>query len=308
MAKKDIRNLVFEGGGIKGLAYVGAVEVLEYNGILENVKRVAGSSIGAIIAGLIAVGFKSKDLRELIDIDFKDFKDDSSFPTSNISRLFKRYGWYKGDKIQEWFEKVISDKSWKKGLSFRDLHDMKDKGTKDLYIIGSDVSRESAVIFSYEKTPDMKISEAVRISIGIPFFYEAVNLSGSLFVDGGVYYNYPIDLFDNLDYVDNKKNFSKECNLETLGFRVDNPKKFNIGEFNEGPLENNIDSLKNYIDTLLGTLLDFASKVHLSEKNWKRTIYIDSMGVTASDFNLSDSQKAKLIESGIEATKNWLKK
>lgn len=41
-------NLVFEGGGVKGLAFCGALKILEQKGIMANVKRLAGSSAGAI--------------------------------------------------------------------------------------------------------------------------------------------------------------------------------------------------------------------------------------------------------------------
>lgn len=49
-------NLVFEGGGVKGIAYVGALEVLQEEGILQNVKRVAGTSAGAMMAVLVEIG------------------------------------------------------------------------------------------------------------------------------------------------------------------------------------------------------------------------------------------------------------
>lgn len=44
------KNLVLEGGGIRGLAYPGALQVLEGKGVLKNINRVAGTSAGAIIA------------------------------------------------------------------------------------------------------------------------------------------------------------------------------------------------------------------------------------------------------------------
>ena len=53
------RNLVFEGGGVKGLAYVGAMEVLESEGIGEKVRRVGGTSAGSINAVLFAAGYSA---------------------------------------------------------------------------------------------------------------------------------------------------------------------------------------------------------------------------------------------------------
>ncbi|VFS56685.1 Patatin-like phospholipase [Leminorella grimontii] len=61
--KYPFENLVFEGGGVKGIAYVGALEVLEEEGILDNVKNVAGSSVGAIAAVLVGLGYKNARLK-----------------------------------------------------------------------------------------------------------------------------------------------------------------------------------------------------------------------------------------------------
>ena len=51
------RNLVFEGGGVKGIAYLGALDVLGSKGILEAIERIGGTSAGAINAVLLGLGF-----------------------------------------------------------------------------------------------------------------------------------------------------------------------------------------------------------------------------------------------------------
>ena len=48
------RNLVFEGGGVKGVAYVGALNELHKRGILDSIERVGGTSAGAINAVLLS--------------------------------------------------------------------------------------------------------------------------------------------------------------------------------------------------------------------------------------------------------------
>src|SRR5207244_4266854 len=59
-------NLVFQGGGSKGLAYIGVVETLEERGDLQCVKRVAGTSAGAITATLVALGCSSTELNAFL--------------------------------------------------------------------------------------------------------------------------------------------------------------------------------------------------------------------------------------------------
>jgi len=57
-------SLVFSGGGIKGLAYVGAIKALEEKQLFQNVKRFAGASAGAITAALLAIGMGADELDE----------------------------------------------------------------------------------------------------------------------------------------------------------------------------------------------------------------------------------------------------
>ena len=69
------RNLVFEGGGVKGLAYIGALEVLESKGIIQDIKRFGGTSAGAINAALLALGYTRDQQKKILwDMDFRKFK------------------------------------------------------------------------------------------------------------------------------------------------------------------------------------------------------------------------------------------
>ncbi len=56
----QFRNLIFEGGGVKGVAYLGALGVLEEKGILPQIERIGGTSAGAIIGLLIGLNFSLK--------------------------------------------------------------------------------------------------------------------------------------------------------------------------------------------------------------------------------------------------------
>ena len=70
-SKYHFRNLVFEGGGVKGIAYVGALEVLDKEGILRNIERVAGTSAGAMVAVLVGLGYTTKEISDILwDINF----------------------------------------------------------------------------------------------------------------------------------------------------------------------------------------------------------------------------------------------
>src|SRR6185503_15237246 len=94
------RNLVMEGAGVKGFAYAGALQVLDSMGILKNIQRVAGTSVGAIQGALVAVGYSSTEIIELTaHIPLKQFNDGAWMLAGGISRLKNQFGWYKGEKI-----------------------------------------------------------------------------------------------------------------------------------------------------------------------------------------------------------------
>ncbi|WP_404926752.1 patatin-like phospholipase family protein [Paenibacillus polymyxa] len=57
-------DAVFEGGGVKGIAFVGAIEVMEAKGYTW--KKLLGTSAGAIVAALLACGYNSAEIRKLM--------------------------------------------------------------------------------------------------------------------------------------------------------------------------------------------------------------------------------------------------
>ena len=74
----NFRNLVFEGGGVKGIAYAGALQVLDEKKILEHIKRVGGTSAGEINAVLLGLGYSIKEVTDILNgLYCHNFLDDS---------------------------------------------------------------------------------------------------------------------------------------------------------------------------------------------------------------------------------------
>ena len=59
-------NLVMEGAGIRGIAYTGALKVLEEKQVITKLQRVAGTSVGAIVGALLSVGYSAEELKKII--------------------------------------------------------------------------------------------------------------------------------------------------------------------------------------------------------------------------------------------------
>lgn len=315
------KNLVFEGGGVKGIAYVGAMGVLEEKGILSNIHRVGGTSAGAINATLFALGFTNSEQRSIMEkLDFKNLMDDSWGVIRDIERLINRFGWYKGDFFHQWISGHINKKLGDPNATFQDL---KEAGRPDLYVYGTNLSTTFGEVFSIEHTPTMRIADAVRISMSIPLFFTAVrNARNDVYVDGGVLNGYPVKLFDREKYIspdnqakmavkrpyyekENKRFLKKHpssspyiYNRETLGFRLDTKQEIGLFSYGAESQHENIDDLFDYIKALVTTVLESPGNRHLHSDDWQRTIYIDTLGVRGTDFALSDTKKGELADSG----------
>lgn len=322
------KNLVFEGGGVKGIAYVGALKVLEEKKILEKIKRVAGTSAGALVAVLVGLGYNHKDLKKILwDLDFNKFMDDSWGVLKDTDRLLHNFGWYKGEFFRNLVGDYIKKKTGNSESTFADIAKLKEDFPefRDIYLIGANLSTGFSEVFSYEHTPRMCIADAARISMSIPLFFAAIRgVRGDVYVDGGLLDNYPIKVFDRTKYVktnlvrteyyeaineslkENKRKITDYVyNKETLGFRLDSETEIAMFRDNAEPPVRKIDDIFDYTFALLNTLIDFQNNVHLHSDDWQRTIYIDTLGVSSINFNIDDDKKKELVESGIKCTKEY---
>ena len=325
-------NLVFEGGGVKGIAYVGALEVLEREGILQNVKRVAGTSAGAMMAVLVGLRYSVDEMKEILwNLNFKKFMDSSFGIVRDTKRLLEEYGWYKGDYFRNKMVEYIKGKTGDGEITFRKLASTHQY--RDIYLVGADLSTGTSVVFSADDTPDVVVADAARISMSIPLFFASMKGGENkdhTFVDGGLLDNYSIKTFDRQSFVDDKKNnirlteyydkFNTKksvkdiigdnpyiYNRETLGFRLDAKEDISMYLSHKATVRNKINSFFTYTKALVTTLIDFQDNVHLHSDDWQRTVYIDTLGVRAIDFDISDSKKQKLVESGRQYTEDYLK-
>ncbi|HUO87059.1 MAG TPA: patatin-like phospholipase family protein [Thermoanaerobaculia bacterium] len=273
-------NLVFEGGGVKGVAYGGALQVLAAVGGLERVERVGGTSAGSITALLVALGYSAEEITAIIlDLDFRRFRDGTFLRDSE--RLFEEYGWYPGNTATCLFECLVERRLGDRLATFADLHRRAatDPAFRDLYVVATDLDRSHWVVFSHESPQhaDVPLAHAVRASMSIPFYFTAQRIAGQTLVDGGVMRNYPIDLFDRAD-----------PSSATLGF-------FLGGLGPEVEVKDFEQFTKQVIESLVAVQnADFC----VEPDNIRRSVFIDPLGIATTDFDLTLEQKCALIRSG----------
>jgi NTE family protein len=323
MKTEAIRNLVFEGGGVKGIAYGGALAKIEELGILGRVKRVGGTSAGAITAAILALGCDAAETTAIINsIDYASFQDGRGCVLAKLLRFVRTFGLYKGDAFLGWMEHLVEEKTGKKKTTFAELRAMSPQGrpSRGLYVVVSNLTTNKPEIFSAETTPEVPVALAVRMSMSIPFFFKCVKgAKGAVMVDGGVIYNYPIDLFDATGYLDNPANGLPKpgahargpgdpcVNRETLGLRLGEATDAREDEKEEASPQK-IDNLFNYSLALVSYMRKNAQKLHLEPADWSRTVYIDSSPAKVTEFNLPPEKVQKLLangEKGAEAYFAW---
>lgn len=311
---KVIKNLVLEGGGMRGLAYAGALEVLDSAGVLQKIERVGGTSAGAIQATLLAIGYTPKEMTEAIkNIPINQLND--GFVPTAIFRMKNKFGLFKGKKLYNWLDELIALKTGNADITFQQLQDQKkDKNYKDLYITGTDLMHRKLMVFSHENFPDMQIKVAMRISFSIPLFYEPIYIDDNgkvvsrygfeanhLMVDGGLLANYPIELFDSTKYINPEEENKTIKNSETLGLLLDKPEFSNYAEL-ETPLE--INNLRQYISAVYQTIID---KPNPELTSSKRSLLISHLNLSGRPRKLSNKTIQALIESGRQGARNFIK-
>ncbi len=320
-------NLIFEGGGVKGIAYVGVFQELQDREIIGNIKRVGGTSAGAINAVLLSLGYSLQETRDiLMELDFNNFMDDSWGIIRDAKRLFDEFGLYKGDFFKQWIGDRIREKAGNENATFNEF---KNKKFLDLYLIGSNLSTGFSEVFSCEHTPRMRVADAVRISMSIPLFFTAIrNMRSDVYVDGGLFNNYPIKLFDREKYIakgkralharstpyykDNENKTKPKTsspyvyNKESLGFRLDSRKEIAAFRDVAEAQHKKIDNVLEYFSALVESIFNVQDNQHLHSDDWQRTVYINTHGVGTTDFDLLDSTKKKLVTTGKKATREYL--
>jgi len=311
-------DAVFEGGGVKGIGLVGAISVIEE--AKYTFENLVGTSAGAIVAALLAVGYSAKELKEIIlQLDYNKFKDEGFLDKLGIIgkglSIGFEFGIYEGDFFEKWMESLLQNK---KKTTFGDiLTDSEDERYKyKLQVIAADITDRKLLVLPGDLThfgfdPDkFSISRAVRMSMSIPIFFEPVQLTDTsgrvhYLVDGGILSNYPVWLLD--DGTSNPP-------WPTFGFKLMESDERKLKGSDMNPIKNPIGFLKS----LAGTMMDAHDNYHISKSkgDYQRTIGIPtvikqnglSKEIKTIDFDISKKESESLFQNGVQSAGNFLKK
>jgi NTE family protein len=314
---QNIRNLVFEGAGIRGIAYSGAIKELEEKNILKDIQRVGGTSSGAITALLLSIGYSADEITSIVNsTPFKKFNDGRFLFFGGINRMEKYFGWYRGQKFTKWLSGLVEAKTNNADITFEEL---KEKGYKDLYVTGTCLNKQALIVFSAENYPRMKVKDAVRISMSIPLYYESVFIDSAgkvvdhpknktgldVMVDGGFIANFPIRIFDSTKYNNNAKPNQFTPNNETLGFRIDRKDQIENDLAGKSLAPMDVNSFRDYIGAFYNIIIENLNRQTLTHADWERTVSISDGNVGPRVRKLPADELNILITNGSIATKDY---
>jgi len=320
-------DAVFEGGGVKGIAFAGAIKVAEQAGV-EEWKNVAGTSAGSIAACLLAAGYHAGDLDRIMTVKYRKFADYGfgGLPRGVVNSLWRR-GLAPGRFFTEWLQGHLAQSPLGRSLDGReptfadvertdlpaDLTD--DERSRALYrlrVIASDVTAGRMLVlpqdisgFSLTKdepqlTPDtLTLTQAVRMSMSFPYLFTPVTLwqSGRVhyIVDGGLLSNFPVWLFDS--------GGTRAPARPTWGFRV------HPGTTREQPAPYRPIKLPFWRVALAKAMFQAASEAWDRDRAEKmqaaRTVDIPTGDISTTDFGLSDQKAAFLRSSGEDSAREF---
>lgn len=284
---------VFSGGGIKGFAYVGAIQALEERGI--QFRRVAGTSAGAILATFVAAGFNATEMETIFDeLNIKGLLDPPKrvfrLPFFKWINLYKNLGLYRGKLLEKFFYEILAEKGV---CTFGDLP------PGALRLVASDLTNGRIIVLPDDlakygvNSETFPVARALRMSCGIPFFFEPIYLRNgkreAVIVDGGVLSNFPLWIFDN-----------GHRERPILGLKLSSAKE----EIEPHKIDNAID----LFEALFSTMKDAHDNRYISRKHERDIIFIPVEHFSAIQFDIDEETKQKLMSIGREKTKQFLGK
>lgn len=292
---------VFEGGGCRGAAHIGAYEAAIRAGV--NFSEVAGTSAGSIIAALIGAGATPEFL--LQKCAYLKFSELLTKPKGNIStgflarwigpfvrgdkrllgQIMAKGSAYSSQQLEEWLDDLLAEllPNATRPIKFKDLR-------LPTWVVATDLSGRRPKIWSSRDTPDEVVSTAVRSSCSIPLFFEPVESGNTLYVDGGMLSNLPAFVFAN------RQDGPLALGGRVLGFRLSE-------SINAKPERN----LPWLVKRLVDTAISGATEIQGSIQSNVSVISIPTGDVSSINFDISKEDVDVLLNFGRNAMLDFVK-
>ena len=272
--------IVLSSGGIRGCAHLGALDALHTRApeALASVRTFVGTSAGACVATMLALGYPPKDAMDAFVVPFTFKKD------LRVHKLWTpNFGIEHGEALESFIGSIVA-----RDLTFKMVHDQRNVV---LGIVGTNLNRGTSAVFDVHRTPHMTVFEALRVSCSVPLVFAACPIDGELHVDGAISNPFPMNVaMDHYGCTD------------ILGLRFDTC---------NAPMD---PTIKWRLDTYLGAIIDTLIHSQTLVIPTKRGVTTDvctiatPAEISAIDFELETERKYDLFQAGSDAMVEFLKK
>jgi predicted acylesterase/phospholipase RssA len=302
---------VFQGGGCKALAFVGAFKEARESGVFFS--QVAGTSAGSIVAALVAAGASPEYLENaVLETEFANFKrpvdkhisGGSHYIARTLSKMatkkvrlvvkfLRRLGLFSSEEIEVWVEKhlrALLNVTSEKKITFADLN-------IPLHIVATELGKSAPVIWDLESTPNSSVSYAVRCSCTIPVFFQPVDAK---YVDGGVLSNLPAFVLNRSRGKTYEKllcfMFSDDASVEVSPINVDSGVE----------RQSAVLDAETYLMQLASAIIDGAVTIQAGLQDGLHAIRIDRLPLGTVDFDKINKQSIQeMFVAGQTAARNF---
>lgn len=310
--RPDIENLVYCGGGAKIFAHIGVWKALNEAHIVP--KKFAGSSAGAIMGLMCYLGYPAEKIADL----FKPFRKEhivyfnmTSKGLADPQAIKTALDYAIALKVKE----IVTDYNipYPQGkITFATLEALRIKCPgcglgEELIVTATNKNSSTTKYFSFHKTPNMEVSEAVKISSSIPVLFRDTRVDGDDYNDGGVLNNFPTEAFHADDTTFLESEYGN--NMKTLAVQFDNGTE-------RAAVDRGMDRVHrqnffwNWAFGLLAGVKDPASgwekDLMKLRKYSAQSIITDVGSTTATSFSVEDNTQKQLIQNGYRSAKNYL--
>jgi predicted acylesterase/phospholipase RssA len=181
------RRLVISGGGMRAVAHIGAVQVLEERGLMKGIKECIGVSAGAMFSFCLCIGYTMKEIEKIItEFDFQLIR---SISAETLMEFPTAFGIDDGANLLRFLHSLMKQRGIDPNVTFADL-----QTKKSFRCYATDLCTCTYKEFSKEKTPNVKVTTALQASMCLPSYFVPIQdpETGHMLVDGGVINNYPM--------------------------------------------------------------------------------------------------------------------
>jgi predicted acylesterase/phospholipase RssA len=271
---KKINKLLLSGGSSRGYCYLGLIQYLEEIHLIEQLKYLVGTSIGALLVTMINLGYTSSELSQsLQSYDYEKYQ------SIDLTSIFENFGMDNFEKSLQFIRQLFQKKGYSPDINFKTLYE---RTHQHLIINAVCLNIPDNVFFDHIKYPDMPVILAIQASMSLPFIFASVNYQGLTYTDGGILNNFPIDceIFKSDPesilavtlHNPNRRSVKAITTLEKFSLQILScVSKLTAGKFDQCPSNAHLIKISAPKYHILSLVLSAEDKIFLKETGYQRT-------------------------------------